>query len=346
MADIAARLSPRAGLWRWRAHLAWLIQGVFAVGLVGILVVVVDRDELVRAVKRASPWWLAATVVPTYLSEWMRAERWRFLMEPLARIPTGRLFGVLMVGLAASSVLPLRAGDVFRMQYFGRRGLKRGAILATLAAERLLDGLTFLIFVAVFAAFTLETSVLPLLAVAALAVATAFWFTLQLEGIEPERVRGLRVLPRRLREPARLQIVTFASGLAPLRNRRLLLATLGTSLAAWGLAALVYAMVGKAVGLGLALPEYLAVVGVANLALAIPLTQAGLGAFELSVTGFLVALGASQGDAAAYSLLLHAVVVLPLVLGGIAAGMAMGVSYRDVFFLSGSDGTAERGPES
>ncbi len=348
MADVPVATHRRVQSWRWRPVLAWVTQGAFALALLGVLILLVDREELLRAVKDASAWLLLATVVPTYASEWVRAERWRYLLEPTARFPTRRLFGVLMVGLGASTVLPLRAGDVFRLQYFGRRGLRRGTVLATLAAERLLDGLTFLIFLGIFAAYSLNTSVLPLLGVAALAMVAAFWLALRLTGIKGERVRGLRVLPRGLREPAREQIVTFASGLAPLRDTRLLAAALTTSLCAWGLAVLVYAMVGSAVGLGLAFPDYFAVVGVANLALAIPLTQAGLGAFELSVTGFLVAMGASQGDAAAYSLILHAGLALPLVAGGAIAAAVMHVNHRDVFFLRGNGvpGTGNREPRS
>lgn len=320
-----------------------MAQVALAGGLLAILVFLVGPAELGRVLRRANYWWVALVIVPALLAQWLRAVRWRYLLEPLGHFRTSRLFAVILVSLALSSVLPLRAGDIFRIQWFGARGVARSSVLATLATERLLDGLVFAAFLLIFAGLRVDASLLPLVLIVAAAFGLGLAAALRLADSGGAAFGWLRILPGRWEEPARRQLHAFVAGLRTLRNPRLFSLALGSSAAAWAVELGVYVLAGRTIGLTIGFGNYLGILAVANLALALPLTQAGIGTFELSVAGLMTAIGISRSDAAAYALTLHLLLTAPFIVAGLIAAMVMGTSQRDI---AGSAALAGSGKEA
>jgi hypothetical protein len=65
----------------------------------------------------------------------------------------------------------------------------------------------------------------------------------------------------------------------------------------------------------------------------VPVTQAGLGVFELAITGLLLAFGLNETEAAAYSIFAHVMLALPYICSGPIAAIALRLSISDVLFL-------------
>ena len=112
-----------------------------------------DVGHLAEALGSANYLWLAPAVALYLLGLLVRALRWRILLLPIARIPTGPLFGILSIGFLVNNVLPARLGEIARAILVGRRhGVSRSAALATVVVERIFDGVVMLLFLGVASA--------------------------------------------------------------------------------------------------------------------------------------------------------------------------------------------------
>ncbi|MGH2615532.1 MAG: lysylphosphatidylglycerol synthase transmembrane domain-containing protein, partial [Thermomicrobiales bacterium] len=106
-------------------------------------------DEIRDALSRVDWRLLPVALVLLYTGIAIRAYRWHILLRPVHDIPTREVFPVMIVGYAANNVLPLRMGELVRAWVLEQRyGVRKSAALATIAVERLCDGVTMLLFVA------------------------------------------------------------------------------------------------------------------------------------------------------------------------------------------------------
>jgi uncharacterized protein (TIRG00374 family) len=129
-------------------------------------------------------------------------------------------------------------------------------------------------------------------------------------------VFGARWLARRSEEAPHLQtqpegrwrawmateLRAFGQGLQAFRSRGAMVTIVWASVAAWLCEATMYWACGEALGLDLPPAVYLLTVVAATIAVSIPITQAGLGVFELAITGLMVAFGLSESQAAAFAI--------------------------------------------
>jgi glycosyltransferase 2 family protein len=103
--------------------------------------------------------WVAAAVAASVLAIVLRAQRWRLLLRPVAAVPFGASFSATAIGFAASSVLPLRLGEVIRPALLARRvGFGVAPALSSVVLERLFDMLfVILCFLALSFVYPLPT---------------------------------------------------------------------------------------------------------------------------------------------------------------------------------------------
>ena len=72
----------------------------------------------------------------------------------MKRMAVARLYPVVVVGYMANNLLPVRLGEVVRAYYLGEReNVSKVSSLATIAVERVFDGLTLLFLAAVVSLF-------------------------------------------------------------------------------------------------------------------------------------------------------------------------------------------------
>ena len=81
-------------------------------------------------------------MIITLISMYFRTLRWHYLLEPVVRAPTHKLFSPVMICFALNSILPGRAGE-FARAYLVSRDYKVpfSSTLATVIVERIADGL-------------------------------------------------------------------------------------------------------------------------------------------------------------------------------------------------------------
>jgi uncharacterized membrane protein YbhN (UPF0104 family) len=330
---VAVRPAP---LRRVVPYLRYVVQLGLAAGLLAALLWRVDLTAVRDELRGASLWWLPVAFVGNLASDWFRAIRWQQFFAPMKRLPVPFLFGVAILGVATNIVLPLRAGEVLRIQVLRRRtGLHVSNIVATLLSEKLADLIAFSSFIILGIVLYQEARFLWPLALAYGAALTAGligarWLATRAQLTDPDMPTDN---PETLLGRVRRQALYLGAGFQSLRSYRVLGLVAGTSCAAWACEATMYYACGRALGFDLPPAVYLLVVVAATIAVSVPITQAGLGVFELAIAGLLVAFDVSASEAAAFAIFSHVMLALPYFATGPIAAFALRINLRDIFFL-------------
>jgi uncharacterized protein (TIRG00374 family) len=299
----------------------------------------VDFGDLWANLRSANYGLLLLAVGVYFAAFWFRAFRWRLLLSPLGDVSVKRTYWVATIGYAANNVLPLRLGEFLRAFLLRRDpGISATASLATIAVERVLDGLTLISWLGVsffFLASAWEVSdtmrfVFQLAALLFGGAALGLIAVVLLPDLALRLITLLlRPLPDHLAEAIQGIATTFIGALAILRHGRLLPAIILLSNAIWVGEGVLYYLVAQALSIDLPLMALAAAVAASNLATSIPSSSGGIGPFELLAKETLVLAGVAPSLAAAYAILVHVTLWLPVTIVGGALLFVEGVSLRE-----------------
>ncbi len=193
----------------------------------------VDFSAVLQSFKNISAASLLFCMLFMCLSDLARSLTWRITTKKLRRIPVSTLFGGVVVGYMVNTLLPFRAGELFRAQYLSSMtGVRRSSALSTIFIERVFDvfSLGLLLILCIYfgiRGLTFGTAELVLVAWVICIVLTTL-LVLNLERLERNKHR-LTIVPERLLE----MIVHFLAPLQQLREPRNLLSILGTTMLVW-----------------------------------------------------------------------------------------------------------------
>ncbi len=342
-------VAPPSLLRRSYPFIRSLLQLALAGGLLAGLLWRVDLAAVRDDLRQADLWWLPLAFGMNLVSDWFRAIRWQHLMQPMRRLGVPFLFATAVIGVSSNMVLPFRAGEVIRVQVVRRRsGLSASSIVATLLSEKLMDVVAFSSFIVVGLLLFKEASFLWPLGVAYGALVVAGLAGARYLAGRVDRQQDAADDPAgsgRLRAWLAKELHGFAKGLQSFRSPRALFHVTWSSHAAWLCEATMYYACGRALGLDLSPAVYLLVVVAATIAVSVPITQAGLGVFELAITGLLVAFGVGESQAAAYAIFSHVMLALPYMASGPLAAFALRLSPADIFFLRAARPDGAEAPE-
>jgi uncharacterized membrane protein YbhN (UPF0104 family) len=300
-----------SGVRRWR-----LVAGVAATAGCAWVLVSGAGPGLGPVLAEARPDLLAAAAGVALAGFLLRGWRWGLLVGAVAPdVRPSACIGPAMAGWALNNLLPLRAGDMWRL---GAVPAPAAAVAGTLIVERLLDLAAVLALAAFAAALApLAAGFGPALAVVA--------------GIVVIGVIGLLAAagPLGRRWHGRTAWRGVLGGMLAAADRCLtprgLVLTAGVTAVAWGCEALAIALAAQAVGLA-AGPAQAAAAGAAGtLATAIPAAPGHLGTWDLAVAGTWMAAGHPAALAAGAALVAHAVLWLTATIAGLGW---LGLSLR------------------
>jgi len=277
----------------------------------------------VGAALRGAEWiYFVPYVLSLAMIHLLRTLRWGELLRPIDHVPFPRLLAVSSIGLAAIMLLPLRLGEFVRpMLIRDGKKIRFGAALATVAAERVIDGLLVAALILVLLVSLGPTGALdPAMAGTLqrwgigfgaffLAGFVVLWFAHR----DRERFRRLasRLLffSTRLRALVERMVVTFADGLAAVESPRQLGAFMAYTLAYWGINGLGMWWLFKAFHLPLGVGASFAVMSFVVIGVMIPGGPGALGNFELfgrwGMLMFLRDVRIVDSTGVAYILVLH-----------------------------------------
>ncbi len=260
------------------------------------------------------------------LGYWVRIVRWWWMLRVLdPHVRLRACAGPFLASIAVNNVLPLRAGDVVRVIGF-RTELRSPAmrLLGTLVVERLLDLMTLLAFFFVGLLRAADgglpdTFVRLAMWIAAAGMATVLGilsFTTRIERVMQWIAERSSLAGRGWSEQIRRHGGHFFSALGVLRTPSLTLQLIGLSAAVWTLEGAVFATVSHALDthVSVAAPWFALATG--TLATLLPSSPGYIGTFDYFATLGLVAYGADREMAAAFAVIVHVVLWLPLTVAG------------------------------
>lgn len=300
----------------------------------------VDLADVLAQAAEASPWLLAASLLTKLGGIVCQSFRARLLLAPLERFPLRRTFRAQLLALAGNNLLPLRAGELLRIDFLARKGrLPRASCLAVALCERLLD---FFWLMALF------VGIVPLIALAGpdlsrLGTGRLAWLvaallaglaTLALLGRNPgPAVRLARRIGARIGgRPAHwleAKLADFLTGLGVLDAPRRMLGAIAWTLAYWGFSMGSIALWLRAFALDLPPSAPLVILGFMAFGTALPSSPSFVGTYHYFTLQALELYRVEPTVAASFAVVGHAVAVVPFTLlatlvlaGELRAGVA------------------------
>lgn len=321
----------------WRAILGILIS-------IGFLIYAFrgqDYGQIRDALGSFEFWYVLPALALYFAGVWVRSYRWSVLLRPLTTVSANEIFPVTAVGFMANNVLPLRTGELVRSFVLAKRhDVKKTSALATIAVERLFDGLTmlgFMLAAATVVSFTSELRHVALIAFVLFSIALIGLFVLTLGGDLRDRILQIVLgpLPTPIADKVEHMAESFLSGLGVLKRKTDLALVTGASVLAWLLEASMYYVIARGFGLEvssvLGVGETLLTTGVANLATLVPSSPGYVGPFETGVVMVVNgALGVQRELALSYAIVVHATLYFPITIWGAIEWWRQNLSLRQV----------------
>ncbi|MGZ6346534.1 MAG: lysylphosphatidylglycerol synthase transmembrane domain-containing protein [Anaerolineales bacterium] len=325
---------------KWQFWLGVLISAVFLyISLRGL-----KLGEFWKAIQTANYWWIVPGVAVYFVAVLARAWRWHYLLRPIKKIPTRRMFPVTCIGYMGNNIYPARAGEVLRAVILKRKeGVPISASLATTIVERIFDGVVALAFVFVNlpqlaklansnSGFIGDIQTLSLVGVGIFAAALIIFL---LAAMFPKFTAKIgqwfieRILPKRFREKTSGIMLKFLDGLASLRSPFNVLMVFLTSVVIWLLETVKYWLVMHAFAFSVSFFALMLMNGIVNLATTIPSAPGYIGTFDAPGIAVLTAYGVEQSLATGYTLVLHVALWLPITVLGAYFMAREGIKWSD-----------------
>lgn len=313
-----------------------------AVATLGLLVFFFRQADLGgvwRALITADPLLILAATAITAQTYLLRTLRWRILLTPIAPVPFIAVLRAIIVGFTTIFLLPARAGELIRPWMLSREtSINASAAFATVIVERLFDLVAVLTLFCVWRVLPVPPGaveiegVTPAAILAAIAGAVALGATFLLAG-HAERVGTLgtalaRVLPARAATAIVGFVEKFARGLAIMRRPGPIVSAMLLSLALWASIGLSTWITSRAFGITFPFPASFLISMFLVVGVAVP-TPGGIGGFHAAYAFAVTRLfGATQEQAVACAIVLHAVSFVPVTLAGLVIMAQTGLTIQ------------------
>ncbi len=262
-------------------------------------------------------WWWIAGAAATQLSVYaFQALRWKTLVAPVVRLPFVQSVRAVFVGLFASELLPFRGGELLRSYLMTRwTGLPFSVSVTSVVIERVFDGL--LMWIAL--EFLLNTADVPRSFIylteglGAAVLIGGVVFAVVLFSPEPKKAPAAA-------KGWRLRMAVLRSDLAHIGHSWSLALAFLFTVPYLLLQAVPVWVLSSGYGFGVHTSASIALMMLLRLAAALPQAPATLGVFQVITKEFLeYSFAIPAAEAARFSLLLWAVVKLPLLAAGAVA---------------------------
>jgi uncharacterized protein (TIRG00374 family) len=317
-----------------RTLLTWLVYVAAAAGLAWVLHGF-DWPEFFNDLVFVDWKWVVPAVALDILSYVCQALRWNYVLRPLGAPPLLRSTQAIYVGLFTNEILPLRGGEIIRAYLVSHwTQLDFSVVLSSVAIERLLDGIWLAI------GFGITSMLVPLPgiirdgarilggAVLAGVILLAAVLALGLRvthALERTKAGGRGLVGNLLHAIDRLfeglQTIGHSASLywAVLASLLLLFVQI---LAVW---AMMYAY-----GLYYSFWVAAAVLFILHLGTAIPNAPANIGSYQVAATAGLLLFGVDKTTAAEFSIVMFAILTVPLLIIGLIAVLTSGLTLQDI----------------
>jgi glycosyltransferase 2 family protein len=290
----------------------------------------IDFGKLAAAFRELDYRYLAPALLLTFLSYFLRAVRWKFLLFPIKPTRLANLFPSTLIGYMANNLLPARLGEFVRAYSLGQKeGIGTSAVFASLVLDRLCDGFTVLLVLLI----TFFTIVLPAgmeqiqrglvtggYVTFALYIAVLAFLTLLKQRTEWTVGLVARILgpiAPRLAGPIVTQLRSFISGITLPTRVSHLAAVLVSSLLIWATAIWPVDLVLRSFGVTLPVAASMFIMVFLVFAVMVPASPGYVGTYHFACVTALSAFRIGPEKALSIALVVHGLSFFPVIAAGL-----------------------------
>ena len=326
-----------------RVYLRTAIIVLLTLGLIGVFLRNANLGEVWGAIMQAHWDLILAAFVATASTYVIRAWRWQYLLAPIGTVHFSAAFRATVIGFAASALLPARAGEVIRPFLLARwEGLSATATIATILLERLLDLVAVVVLLSIFLLLfdpgltTVDPEVFAAVRFGGvMAAGVAVGALVAVYGLagHPEALgrlawRAERLLPPRPARAVAGVVEKFARGFGVMRQAQSFIPALTLSFPLWCSIALGIWFVSAAFQIVFPYTGSFLITAMLVVGVSVPTPGAVGGFHEAYRVGATAFYGASNDQAVAAAIVLHAVSFLPVAILGIVFMAQAGLDFR------------------
>lgn len=322
-----------------RRALIIIASVVVSVLLLALALSNVPLADIGDSISRANPFWLLISFIFISAGLWTRGERWRGLMG--FRSPPLTTSHILNIGFMLN-LLPLRAGEVVRSLLATRVGVPFMTAATSVVVERMID--TLLVVLALVWAISRLPNAAPeiirpttLFGVLVVIAFLVLIFFARFPNIGHQALYlAERVFPFLKRLPLERQFDNVLDGLKPLTHIRSAVHALVWTLISWGISFLTIWSLVQALNITGVDHVLLALLGLclASFSIAVPVTLASLGPFQIALLVAGQAVGLADAPSLSLGFVFHGINILGYVVWGMVGLFAMGISLGDVMAVN------------
>lgn len=290
----------------------------------------IDFAKLGAAFREMDYRFIPPAILLTFVSYYLRAVRWKYLLLPIKQTRLGNLFPSTLIGYMANNLLPARLGEFVRAYSLGQKEkIGTPAVFASLVVDRLCDGFTILLVLLItfftiklppgmehiqkglvtggYVTFTLYVAVLAFLA---LLKSRTDWTV----GLV---TRILAPFAPRLAEQVATQLRHFISGiLFPSRPREVFAVAL-SSLFIWAAAIWPVDLVLRSFGVTLPITASMFIMVFLVFAVMVPASPGFVGTYHFACVTALSAFELRSEQALSIALVAHGLSFFPVIVAGL-----------------------------
>lgn len=307
--------------------------------LLALLLRKIDFQTLREALSRLDLRYLFAAIVFTFISYWLRAVRWHYLLIHERPLKCSSLFPAVIVGYMANNLFPARLGEFVRAWMLAEREqLPISAVFASLVIDRLFDAFSVMLMLA----WVLLTLQLPpgmeqsaaALRVAGVTASLFYGVIVSLLVLLKKRPMAtlallallLKPFPATLSDTLIPLVGSFLEGLRFSRRSRDVLALFISSVLIWVSATLPIYLILIGFGIHLPLTASFFIMVLLVFAVMIPAAPGAVGTYHLACYSGLAAFGLPDAQAVSIALVIHGVGFFPVIVAGLYYVYSQGVS--------------------
>lgn len=303
----------------------------------------VTWSEFAAEFKTFNYWWLIPGCIGFYYSMYLRGLRWGLLFRPHYDLKGTKMFRPLMICFAFNSILPGRVGEVVRAIYVGKReGTGFTTAMATVVAERILDGVVLLAMLAGALAYMgvdlsgqeqeifgarvtgeqMAGAINGLVLISAVLALGVLVFMIPATRVAMVWVIDrLPLMPSHIKHHLERMVQGFARGFHAIARPKTFALIMFHSVFLWVLVGLSNMVIGYGFDIDMSMLEAVSLVTLIGIAIALPAAPGYWGLYEAGGVLSLILLGVVGADeldkALAYIVTIHSVQFFPIVVVGL-----------------------------
>lgn len=289
----------------------------------------IDFRQLAIALKTIDSRYLLPALIFTFLSYFLRAVRWKYLLQPEKNISLSSLYPATIIGYMANNLLPARLGEFVRAYTLAEKeGLDTSAVFASLVIDRLFDGFTVILML-LLTLVTLDFPPAMQDAEAALKLGGTITFLLYcaimvfLALLKKHTTRTislvatlLKPFPVKFSERIIPLLGSFIGGIRMSSRNDHILAVIISSLFVWAFVVLPVDLILRAFSVHLPIAASMFIMVLLVFAVMVPAAPGYIGTYHYACYKGLSAFAIPESTAVSIALVLHAMGFFPVTLAG------------------------------